>query len=267
MPWNNWKNIELILITVSGWIAFSLGASFIYILNDLIDIENDRAHPTKSKRPFASGDICISHGFIMMALLFLTSIFIALFLPLDFLIILITYQTLCIAYSLWLKAILLLDAIVLSIFYILRVVSGAALIGVEVSFWLLAFSMFIFFSLALVKRYKELRIIVESDSIYKLQGRSYNVDDINIVLQLGVTSGCLSVLVFCLFINSPYVQTHYKSPQILYPLCPIFLYWIGRIWIKTNRNDMDDDPVIFTIKDRVSRYVILIGILLTILSL
>jgi 4-hydroxybenzoate polyprenyltransferase len=237
-----------------GFFAFSLTASSGYILNDLLDLPTDRAHPRKQKRPLAAGDLSIASGVVLMAVLLLTGLLLAALVSPLFLAVLLVYLIFTFFYSLYLKTIVLVDVLVLAGLYTLRVIAGAAAIQVVPSFWLLAFSMFIFLSLALVKRCSELQTLSSLDKV-SASGRDYHAPDLKYLHSMGTASGYLAVLVLALFINSPDVSGRYAHPQVLWLLCPILLYWISRIWLKTGRGEMHDDPVIYSINDRGSRYV------------
>jgi 4-hydroxybenzoate polyprenyltransferase len=237
-----------------GFLAFSLTASSGYILNDLLDLPTDRVHPRKRDRPLAAGDLSITTGVALMAVLMLTGLLLAVLVSPLFLAVLLIYMAFTFSYSLHLKAIVLVDVLVLAGLYTLRVIAGAAAIPVMPSFWLLAFSMFIFLSLALVKRCSELQTLLSLDKV-SASGRDYHAPDLKYLYSMGTASGYLAVLVLALFINSPEVSERYSHPQALWLLCPILLYWISRLWLKTGRGEMHDDPVIYSISDRGSRYV------------
>jgi 4-hydroxybenzoate polyprenyltransferase len=247
------KNGPKLIAAAACFAAFSLLASAVYVVNDLVDIETDRAHPTKRRRPFASGQLGVASG-IAMALgsvcgAFALSIWA---LPRAAVLMLVAYALLTTAYSLLLKRKLMLDVLTLAALYTHRMLSGGVATGVVVSEWLLAFSMFLFLSLALAKRYTELRglpVGVEG----RIQGRGYWAKDLDLIRTLGPTSGTIAVLVLVLYINlSPEVGRHYPAPWVLYFICPIVLYWITRIWFLAQRGQLDDDPVVFALKDRVS---------------
>lgn len=234
-----------------AFIAFGLCASSVYLLNDMLDLESDRLHPRKSKRPFASGDLPIIYGFALIPTLLTCSLVPILILGVPFMIVLGSYYLLTVAYSFGLKSIVLIDVITLAGLYTLRIIAGAIAINVPLSFWLLLFSIFIFLSLALVKRYAELDNLRLAGKI-NVVGRGYNTNDMPTLFSLGTTSGYLSVLVLALYINSTEINSQYHHPQIIWLLCIIFLYWISRVWMITHKGDMHDDPVMFAIKDRVS---------------
>ncbi len=257
-------DVQSILTVILAFFAFSFGASFVYVLNDLLDLESDRRHPRKRNRPLASGKLSIKTAFVIAPLLLLSSLFIAIaYLNLSYLIVLIVYLITTCIYSFYLKRIYLLDIITLSLLYTIRLIAGGVVVSVALSPWLLAFSVFVFLSLAIVKRYTELRVM-KSQQKTKTSGRGYFVEDIELILTLGVVSGFMSVLVFVLYVNSHEVIQLYKNPIYLWPVSLILLYWISRIWFKAHRDEMNDDPIVFTMKDPASYIIGLIILLLVI---
>lgn len=250
---------DLVSVTqaVTAMFAFCLCASSVYMVNDICDLEADRAHARKSKRPFASGDLSLAWGFVMAPCLLALASMLASTLPQRFEIVLGVYYLLTVAYSLVLKKIVVLDTLTLSGLYTLRIIAGAAAISVALSFWLLSFSVFLFLSLAYVKRYAELTALRRQQQL-RASGRDYETDDVALLQSMGSASGYLSVLVLALYINSPDVEVLYHRPQALWILCVLTLYWISRAWMKARRGEMDEDPVIFALRDRTS---LLIGLL------
>lgn len=234
-----------------GVVAFSLCASSMYVLNDLLDIEADREHPRKSARPFACGELSVAAGLPLAAALLAAAVLISLTLPLKFLQVLGTYCALALAYSCVLKRFLLVDALALAGLYTLRIIAGAAATAVPLSFWLLLFSVFLFLSLAFVKRYAELEALRRQQRL-RASGRGYHVEDLPVLLTFGTTSGYLSVLVLALYINSPEIQALYQRPRVVWGLCVLLLYWISRVWVTAQRGGMHDDPVLYALQDRVS---------------
>ena len=235
-----------------AFISFSLCASSVYLFNDLFDLPADRLHPRKHKRPFASGDLSIIQGLLLTPVLLLAAFAIAIsWLPLAFSLVLAAYYALTVSYSLWLKSVVILDAVILAGLYTLRIIGGAAAIGIGASFWLLAFSIFLFFSLALVKRYSELLALRQRGQL-TTHGRGYHVEDLVMLMGFGVASGFLAVLVSAFYVNSTKVQALYMHPTVLWPVSPILLYWISRIWLITHRGGMHDDPVVFAATDKGS---------------
>jgi 4-hydroxybenzoate polyprenyltransferase/phosphoserine phosphatase len=246
--WSAWPNVQAALL---AFIAFSLCASSVYLLNDLFDLPADRAHPRKRLRPLAAGLLQPLHGVFLAALLLLASALVAAAVSPAFLGMLGLYYATTLAYSLWLKRVTLVDVMVLAGLYTLRVIAGVVAVGLEHSFWLLAFAMFIFLSLALVKRSAEL-VQARDNGMNLPANRGYRVDDLPLLLALGTAAGYLAVLVLALYINSEQVRVLYRHPQILWGLCPVMLFWVSRMWIKTTRNAMHDDPLVFAIRDRGS---------------
>jgi 4-hydroxybenzoate polyprenyltransferase len=217
-----------------------------------MDLESDRQHPRKKFRPFASGSLSIHYGFIITPVLLLLGFGSSLlFLNNDFSITLLIYFIITTAYSFYLKRVIILDIIILSTLYTIRLIAGAGAVGVEVSPWLLGFSIFFFLSLAIMKRYTELRVMIEQNKS-KTSGRGYHVEDISFLRNIGPASGYLSVLIFALYVNSDKVISLYHTPQFLWLTLLCLLYWISRIWIIAQRGKMHDDPIVFTAKDPIS---------------
>jgi len=234
---------------LAGFIAFGMIASSNYIINDLLDLGSDRRHPTKRMRPFASGEVSIIAGLVQAALLFLAGLLLALKVGTGFLFYMLIYLVATIVYSYAVKSIVILDIIILASLYTLRLVAGAAAIHEPVTFWLLAYSLFIFFSLASVKRYAEL---LRLDVNEKASGRGYVQEDLGFVRNMGISSGLISVLVFALYLNDPGIISKYQTPEWLWMITPLLLYWIARIWHLTYHGKMHDDPVVFALKDKPS---------------
>lgn len=235
--------------SVTAFFSFSLCASSVYLLNDLLDLSSDRQHPRKKTRPFAAGILPAHQGLILIPILLLTSLSLAIYeLPPYFTVVLLAYYILTLAYSLWLKSIVMMDILVLASLYTFRILAGMSATGITLSFWLLAFSLFIFFSLALVKRYSELHLQSQLQQLTDL-GRGYHVKDMIMLMIFGVTSGFMAVLIFALYLNSPDLTVLYPHPARLWLITPILLYWISRIWVITHRGEMHDDPVVFAATD------------------
>jgi len=253
---------SLVWMAALAVVAFSLCASGLYVLNDLLDIESDRCHPGKRQRPFASGALPIPLGFVLVPVLLGAAAAISETLPLRFLLVLGTYLGLTTAYSFWLKRIALLDVFLLAGLYTIRLVAGHEATGVPYSVWLLVFSMFIFLSLALVKRFQELRTYNTH-----APGRGYVLEDLELIASLGSSSGYLSVLVLALYVNSEQVRTLYQHPMRLLLICPLFLLWISRIWLQAHRGQLHDDPVLFALRDPISYMTIALTLLILWLAL
>lgn len=243
--------IGLLLNLVFAFLAYSLCASSVYIWNDLLDLESDRLHPHKCKRPFASGRLSIKAGVVIAPLLLLISFTLTVFtLPAFFCTALALYLAVTTTYSLYLKRIMIIDVFVLAGLYAFRVLAGGIAVNVSLSPWLLSFSVFFFLSLALAKRYSELRLL-QANQLHN-KGRGYIALDAAPLLSLGPTSGYLSVLILSLYTNSREVTMLYSDPAALWLIGPCLLYWITRIWLLAHRGKMDDDPILFAIRDPVS---------------
>lgn len=235
-----------------AFVSFSLCASSVYVVNDLMDLEADRVHPSKRRRPFASGELPVRAGLWLAPLLLGAGAAVALaLLPLPFAALLGAYFATTLAYSLYLKQVLMLDVLVLAGLYTVRIFGGSLAVGVPTSSWLFTFSMFLFLSLALVKRLSELRRLRLSQQAAAPR-RGYRAEDYEQLGSLGVASGWLSVLVLALYITSREVTVLYRHPERLWLLCPLMLYWLGRVWLLAHRGEVDEDPLVFALKDKVS---------------
>ncbi|GAB3478798.1 UbiA family prenyltransferase [Marinomonas epiphytica] len=245
-------DLNSVIITLLAFLAFGLTASSVYILNDLVDVQDDRHHHSKRKRPFASGDLSLVHGWLTWPCLLIAALLLSLMLlPFAFFISLVSYYTLTLAYSFTLKRKAIIDVITLAMLYTIRIIAGATATATIPSYWLLAFSIFIFFSLALIKRYSELKTAREIGK-ERLRGRGYLQEDLEAVSAMGTSSGYISVLVFALYIQDPNTAHMYSNTQFLWAACPILVYWISRAWLITHRGEMHDDPIVFAIKDKPS---------------
>lgn len=244
-------DLPLLGTALLALVAFCLCASSVYVLNDLLDLEADRAHPRKSKRPFAAGDLSILTGLALAPALLLIAALLAALLPAKFQLVFASYYGLTLGYSFFLKGCVLVDALALAGLYTLRIIAGAAAVSVPLSFWLLLFSVFLFLSLAFVKRFAELDGLRRQQRL-RAAGRGYHVEDLPMLQSLGSASGYLSVLVLALYINSPEIQALYSRPKAIWLLCVLMLYWVSRMWMQASRGLMHDDPVVFALKDRVS---------------
>lgn len=258
-------NVSMLFECVLAFVSFSAAASAIYILNDFFDLGLDRRHPTKRHRPFASGLLSIPFGFAAIGVLLAVSFAAALFLPLEFAGVLALYLAATTAYSLSVKRMLLLDVLMLAGLYTVRLLAGAAATGVDVSFWLLAFSIFFFLSLALVKRFTELRACALAAG-ERIAGRGYRAEDQDIVAQAGMASAFSSALVLALYIDSDAVRELYPHPWMVWPLAPIVLYLTMRVWILARRDEMHDDPVVFILRDWRSQLAALFGAALMVVA-
>lgn len=244
-------NIHSLSMLLVAFFSFSLCASSTYLINDLLDLESDRRHPRKKNRPFAAGSLSIVSGAIVSLVLLSASVMLGSIINSIFLTVLICYFLLTIVYSLMIKRIVLLDCIILAILFTLRIIAGGVAVSISLSFWLLAFSVFIFLSLALVKRYGELMVQAQAGNTYA-HGRGYTVEDASLLQTLGASAGYLSVLVLALYIRSESVDSLYNQPELIWFAIPLLLFWISWIWLKAHRGEMHDDPVLFAITDKVS---------------
>ena len=245
------NDLEVLTSVAIGFVSFSLIASGTYLLNDLLDIPADRQHPVKRHRPFAAAELPISFGLFAIAGLLGFGALLAYMVSLEFLGMCGIYLIGTLAYSFYIKSYIILDVITLTALYIIRLFSGAVIAATSLSFWLLGFAMFVFLSLAFLKRCTELGFhgSVGNES---LAGRDYRIEDLSLVRSMGVASSFVSVLVIAMYINSEDVILLYRHPQTLWVICPVVLYWLMRMWIKSNRGELHDDPVEFSIKDPVS---------------
>jgi len=238
---------------ILGFLFFGLCASSVYLLNDLLDLADDRHHKTKRNRPFASGRLSIRFGLIAFPLLLLAAFAGSLWLLQErFAAVLAAYYILTLAYSLSLKRQMAVDVIALAMLYTVRIIAGAAAFQQPLTFWILAFSMFIFLSLAMVKRYAELHEARTKGHTKKTRGRGYYPSDLEMISSLGAASGYLSVMVLALYIHDGLTTALYSNPQVIWLACPLLLFWVTRVWMLTHRGEMHDDPVVFAIRDRVS---------------
>jgi 4-hydroxybenzoate polyprenyltransferase len=254
-------DVTLLAQAALAFLAFGLCASSVYLLNDLLDLPDDRQHPTKHKRPFAAGSISIFYGALLIPVLLVSAFGIALLLPIEFLGVLVLYYTITLAYSLRLKRVALVDVLTLAGLYTIRIIAGAAAVSVVPSFWLLAFSMFLFLSLALVKRFTEL-LTLQQQERKSASGRGYTSVDLEALSQFGSASAYMAVLVLALYINGEVVNDLYSHPEAIWLLCPLLLYMVTRIWLLARRDELHEDPVVFVIRDRRSQWLAGVGAIL-----
>ncbi|WGL15302.1 UbiA family prenyltransferase [Microbulbifer bruguierae] len=238
---------------IVAFFCFGLCASATYIINDISDLDSDRIHWKKKTRPLASGVMPIKTGLLLCLVLFLGSGTLLALLPVWFAATLCIYVVLTLGYSFLFKRLQTVDIVVLAGLYTLRIIAGAAAIDVPLSYWLLAFSMFVFLCLALVKRISEIHKKINADTaVDKVSGRGYFVSDLSVLTSLASSAGMVSILVFAMYVNSNEVVQMYHSPLVLWLACPLFAYWIIRILIMASRGEIDEDPIAFAIKDKRS---------------
>ncbi len=241
-----------------AFLAFGLCASAVYLINDMTDLTADRRHPVKRLRPFAAGRLSLLWGLGSIPVLLGLSFALCLMLPGAFFAMVALYLMLNLGYSFTLKKIVILDVTVLALLYTMRIMAGAASVGIWPSNWLLAFSTFLFLSLALVKRFAELTAVSATGGTM-VQVRGYRGVDRELLASLGTGSGYVAVLVLVIYISSGVAEVHYTRYQLIWLLCPLLLYWISYVWLTAHRGEMHDDPLIFTIRDRISRIVLVLA--------
>lgn len=253
--------------TILAFLCFGACASSVYLLNDLLDLQDDRRHRTKRHRPLAAGTFPIAHTLFWIPALLLFAFGAAAFgLPGRFALVLASYYVLTLLYSLWLKRMVMLDVITLAMLYTVRVIAGATALSMPISFWILAFCMFIFLSLAFVKRYTELRDARGKGKRGVTPGRGYQVDDFELLPSLGGAAGYLSVLVLALYINDSAALALYRHPKWMWAACPLLMFWLSRVWLLAHRGQMHDDPIVFALRDRTSRWIGLFFVLAFVLA-
>lgn len=248
-------DVATVVATLLAFVAFCAAASSAYIINDLMDIQNDRVHPRKRLRPLPAGDLPIPVGIAMSVGLLTLALAIAVTLPLMFLAVLLLYVVVTLAYSLVLKRKAIVDVLTLAGLYTLRVYAGLTAGALTSSDWLPMFSLFLFLCLAIEKRCSELVRRREAGE-GRLQGRNYRVIDLSILFPLAAAAGYGAVFVVALYLSSDEVRHLYTHPNVLWLICPLLLYWISRVLILSNRNEMHDDPIVFALTDRISWYVV-----------
>jgi 4-hydroxybenzoate polyprenyltransferase/phosphoserine phosphatase len=247
LPASSWWALAI------SFVSFGLCASSVYLLNDLFDLESDRQHPRKRTRPIASGVMPLSLGLLAALVCLVAAFGLAIAIASwQFALVLACYWVCTLAYSLRLKRHMVFDVTALAGLYTLRILAGAALVRIVPSFWILAFSLFIFHSLACLKRAVELQSAQERRQA-RASGRGYFVSDLPVLQTQGVATGMLSVLVFALYVNDPVTHARFSQPYALWVICPLLLFWVSRIWVVGARGELHDDPVVFALKDTKSR--------------
>ena len=248
---HSWSNANAFQAVILAFFSFGFAASSIYLINDLIDLEADRKHRTKRNRPLAAGILSIQTAVMIIPVLLVFSFLFAVQINTNFVSILFVYLVLTTAYSLFLKPIALLDVITLTSLYTIRIIAGAVAINVPLSHWLLAFSMFIFLSLALIKRFSELKNLVQQGETTSIS-RGYHVDDLPAISLFGISSGYISVLVLVFYTHDLQAGNLYNNPDWLWFVAVAVLYWISHMWLLAFRGQMNEDPVLFAIHDKTS---------------
>lgn len=238
-------------LAFAAFLALSACASGNYLLNDILDLPDDRQHETKRARPLASGQVSIKYAFLLAFVLIFAGLAAAAAVSAELVGMITVYLVLAGAYSLYLKRKIFIDVMILASLYTIRVLAGAAAVSVSLSSWFLAFSFFFFLALAIIKRHRELFDLWQVGR-EKLSGRAYFVKDLPVLTALAGASSFASVVVLALYINSPEIGERYARPEILLLLCPLAIYWLGRIMLLANRGVMDDDPIVFAMRDHTS---------------
>jgi 4-hydroxybenzoate polyprenyltransferase len=240
-----------------AFLAFSAVASATYLFNDLLDLPNDRRHRTKRHRPLAAGDLRLPAAVAAMVALLAAGLALGAAIGTLFLACLLIYLVGTVTYSTWLKRLLILDVVCLAALYTVRIVAGAAAIAVPLSVWLAAFSVFIFFSLGLLKRCTELQLLGDEAGA-AVPGRGYRPADLRVLLPLGAAAALCAVAMYGLFLAAPRTQAVYAAPDLLWVGALVLLYWVTRVWLKAARGEVHDDPVVFALRDRTSRLTVLV---------
>ena len=218
----------------------------------MLDVNSDRQHQSKFRRPFASGDLSLIYGYLGAPSLLILGFLIALWLPTEFVFVLLTYWLMTTAYSLLLKSLFLIDVLTLASLYTWRIIAGSAGISVVTTYYLLAFSFFLFLGLAMVKRYTEF-LNLQNQGKSSTAGRGYSVENLQTLVITGGGSGLLAVAVFALYINEPTTTELYNNPLLLWAICPLLLFLLWHIWALARRGELDEDPVLFALTDRRSQ--------------
>ena len=243
---------NLLLQACVAFLSFSFVASSVYLLNDMLDLNSDRQHRSKSRRPFASGDLSLVYGYLGAPMMLALGFLIALWLPSEFFPILLSYWLVTTLYSLRLKSLFLIDVLTLASLYTWRIIAGSAAISVITTYYLFAFSFFLFLGLAIVKRYTEY-LNLRNQGKSSIEGRSYGVENLQALATIGGSSNLLAVMVFAFYINAPATTELYSNPLLLWAICPLLLYPLWRIWAFARRGELNEDPVLFALTDRRSQ--------------
>ena len=269
-----------VFATAAAFVIYGLTASAVYLLNDLVDLKADRVHPRKRRRALASGAISIPAALAAIPALLIVALVLAWKISPQLSALIALYFLTSNAYAVRLKQVPILDSLVLAGLYTLRVLAGAAAISVTPSFWLLSFSIFFFFSLALSKRHSELLEFAKIDaepavgaqpsrpsSALAIPGRGYQRGDLTVIVAEGTASGIAAVLLLALFINSESARGEYRHPEALWLICPLVLYWVTKLWLNSQRGQIEDDPVVWAVENRVSRAIVVLCLVLFVLAI
>ena len=244
-----WADLSALWTVALGFVSFGIIASATYILNDLFDIEADRQHASKKNRPLAAGRIPTLQAVMSVLLGLAAGLLLAASIGILFLLTALTYVMVTTAYSMYLKRLVLIDAITLAGLFTLRIVAGSVAISNALSPWLLMFSIFFFLSLAYLKRYVEL---ADKKRRQKVADRGYMAQDLPIILALGIGAGYSSLVVLALYLFSDAALLRYAFPYLLVVAIPIIGYWMSYMWLLALRGEMHHDPVLYAVRDRHS---------------
>jgi 4-hydroxybenzoate polyprenyltransferase len=266
LPTIRLERLNWLIPATLAFVCFSLVASCAYLVNDLLDLQADRRHPRKRRRPIAAGLLPLQYVVKISLALLVAGFAIATQISAVFAGILFVYMAGSLLYTFWLKRVPLLDTLVLAGLYTIRILAGAAAINVVPSVWLISFSMFFFLSLALAKRYSELVEMQGASRSGEIPGRGYLADDLNTLMSQGSAGGYTAVLVLALYINSPMVHEQYRHPEMIWLICPLVLYWINKLWLNSARRQIKEDPVVWALGNRVSRGIVAVCILLLLMA-
>jgi 4-hydroxybenzoate polyprenyltransferase len=247
---HEFTELSSVLAALGAFFAFTLMAFGVYLLNDTMDLAADRAHHRKRLRPLADGRISPIAALTVTVVLAIASIALGALIGPAFVAVLLIYAVMTTTYSFWLKRVALVDIVVLALLYMIRIVAGATATGIALSFWFTAVTLFLFLSLALVKRYAEAHQAREVAGV--IPGRGYSGDDVHAILALGTATGVAAVLLTAIYIQSDAVTVIYPAPGALWLVIPVFFYWIANLWLKAGRGEMHDDPLVFALRDRAS---------------
>lgn len=249
-----------------AFLSFCSCSSAGYMLNDLIDLKHDQAHPYKRNRPLAAGRITRNEAAVVGLAVLALAIAFAILLPPLFLGFLAAYLGITLTYSTWIKRVMIVDVVVLACLYGIRVLAGGVALNRPVSSWLIAFSLFLFFNLALIKRCSELVDIARRGTSI-VMGRGYALSDLPVLQSLAAASGLVAVLVFALYVDSSAVTTLYRHPTRLWLICVVLIAWISRMLLLTARGEMHHDPIVFAARDRFSLAALAITTVIAALSI
>ncbi|MDH3738611.1 MAG: UbiA family prenyltransferase, partial [Alphaproteobacteria bacterium] len=248
------------LQAVLAFVIFGLAASSVYLINDILDLEADRRHPRKRNRMFAAGRLGLPTGIVTAGVLAVISIIGAFSIGPRLGLVLVGYLIVTSSYSLWIKRLPIIDIIVLASLYTARIIAGGAATDTPLSLWLLAVSMFLFASLAFAKRYAEFVDVFERGES-NVDGRGYRTGDQSVLMALGTAAGMASIVTLALFVNNPSAPDLYSTPQFLWGVCPVLLYWVAHIWMAAHRGILTDDPIVFAFQDPASRVVLGVAVI------